>query len=145
MRLLRFAVLLLLAALTLPSSLVGSLASSPADAAELVMYRRAGCPWCAAWDREIGPVYGKTEIGRRLPVRLVALEGERPHISLASPIVYSPTFVMVDHEREIGRIEGYPGPDFFWGLLDQLVQKLPAQTPNSAVAPDQTNAASPSQ
>ena len=41
---------------------------------ELLMYRRAGCPWCAAWDREIGPVYPKTEIGRRLPVRFVDLD-----------------------------------------------------------------------
>jgi hypothetical protein len=137
MRLLRLAALLLLAATTI-------LPSAPAGAAELVMYRSAGCPWCAAWDREIGPIYGKTEIGRRLPVRLVALEGEHPHIALASRIIYSPTFVMVDHEREVGRIEGYPGPDFFWGMLEQLAQKLPAQAPDGAAAPDQTNAASPS-
>ena len=38
--------------------------ASAADALELVMFRRAGCPWCATWDREIGPIYGKTdEIG----------------------------------------------------------------------------------
>jgi hypothetical protein len=44
----------------------------------------------------------------------------------------------------VGRIEGYPGPDFFWGMLEQLAQKLPAQAPDGAAAPDQTNAASPS-
>jgi hypothetical protein len=136
MRLLRFIVPLLLAAATVLPSL-------PAGAAELVMYRSAGCPWCAAWDREIGPIYGKTEIGRRLPARLVALEGEHPRISLTSRIIYSPTFVMVDHDREVGRIEGYPGPDFFWGMLERLAQKLPEQTPDGAAAPDQTNAASP--
>jgi hypothetical protein len=75
MLLVRFLALMLAAAVLL---------GSPGYGAELVMYRRAGCPWCQAWDREIGPVYDKTEIGRRLPVRLVALEGERPPVSLSS-------------------------------------------------------------
>jgi hypothetical protein len=119
MLLVRFLALMLAAAVLL---------GSPGYGAELVMYRRAGCPWCQAWDREIGPVYGKTEIGRRLPVRLVALEGERPPVSLKSPIIYSPTFVVVEAGVELGRIEGYPGQDFFWGLLERLAQQLPLQT-----------------
>ena len=40
----------------------------PALSAELVMYRRAGCPYCQAWDREIAPAYPKTYIGKRLPL-----------------------------------------------------------------------------
>ena len=130
--------------LLLTLSLMGSFAGAPTDAAELVMYRRAGCPWCAAWDREIGPIYGKTEIGRRLPVRLVALERERPAIALTSPIIYSPTFVMVEDGREVGRFEGYPGQDFFWGLLERLAEKLPPSATDGAVSSDRTNAASPS-
>jgi hypothetical protein len=134
--------LMLLLLLALP--LIGPLPGTAADAADLVMYRRAGCPWCAAWDREIAPVYSKTDIGRRLPVRLVALEGERPPISLVSPIIYSPTFVMVEDGRELGRIEGYPGQDFFWGLLERLAEKLPPPATNGAVSSDRSNAASPS-
>ncbi len=90
------------------------------------MYRRAGCPWCAAWDREIGPVYPKTDIGRRLPVRFVDLDkpsGEQ--IFLTSPVRYTPTFVLVADRREIARLEGYPGEDFFWGQLDRLFKQLP--------------------
>ena len=48
--------------------------ATTADAFELVMFRRAGCPWCAAWDREIGPIYAKTEVGQRTPVRHVDLD-----------------------------------------------------------------------
>ena len=40
---------------------------------------------------------------------------------LVSPIRFTPTFVLVDDGREIGRIEGYPGEDFFWGLLERLL------------------------
>lgn len=97
------------------------LLGSHADAAELVMYRRAGCPWCMAWDREIGPIYGKTEIGQRIPLRQVDLHGERPNVHLKSPIIYTPTFVLVEQQRELGRIQGYPGESFFWELLDRLV------------------------
>jgi len=39
-------------------------------------------------------------------------------------LVYTPTFVLVDKGKEIGRIRGYPGEGFFWGLLQQLISKL---------------------
>jgi thioredoxin-related protein len=96
-----------------------------ADAAELLMYRREDCRWCRAWDRDVGPGYGKTDIGRMVPVRMVDVNGKRPQIALKGPILYTPTFVLVENDKEIGRIEGYPGDSFFWGLLDRLVQQLP--------------------
>ena len=42
---------------------------------------------------------------------------------MKSPVRFTPTFVLIDEEREIGRIEGYPGQEFFWGLLENLVRK----------------------
>jgi thioredoxin-related protein len=97
---------------------------STASALELVMYRRAGCPWCAAWDREIGPIYGKTDVGRRLPIRFIDLErANERKFALKSPVRFTPTFVLVDEDREIARIEGYPGEDFFWGALERLLQR----------------------
>ena len=115
MRLLRAAILILAATATLGSC---------ADAAELQMYRRAGCPWCQAWDRDVGPIYPKTDIGRQIPLRMIDLDHERPQGSLRGPIIYTPTFVLVENAREVGRIEGYPGDTFFWGLLDRLVRQL---------------------
>ena len=41
------------------------------------------------------------------------------------PVIYTPTFVLIDNGKEIGRIIGYPGEDFFWGLLNEMVGKLP--------------------
>jgi hypothetical protein len=102
--------------------------ASAADALELVMFRRAGCPWCATWDREIGPIYGKTDVGRRAPVRFIDLDrANQTTFVLRSSVRFTPTFVLVDDDREIGRIEGYPGEDFFWGLLERLLQTPPAQ------------------
>ncbi len=93
------------------------------------MFRRAGCPWCAAWDREIAPIYPKTDVGSRVPVRLIDLDhvgGMK--IVLKSPVRFTPTFVLVDEDREVGRIEGYPGEDFFWGMLERLLQTPPMKT-----------------
>ncbi len=116
------------------TALVGSMfvafATPPARAAELIMFEQAGCVWCAAFDRDIAPVYGKTEEGRRAPLR--RLESGRP---LPSDLAFiqterlTPLFVLVDKGREIGRIRGYPGDDNFWGLLGVLLKSL--DTPGS--------------
>jgi hypothetical protein len=107
------------------TALIAAAILAPAAlAAELQMYRRAGCPWCAAWDREVRPIYPKTDIGRQVPLRMLDLDRERPRITLKRPIIYTPTFVLVENDREIGRIEGYPGDAFFWGLLENLVRQL---------------------
>jgi hypothetical protein len=122
--------------------LVALVAQGAATAAELVMYRAPGCPWCAAWDREIGPIYPKTETGRRAPLRMAGIEtAKTDHVALQRPVRYSQTFVLVDDgHREIGRIEGYTGEDFFWGLLEQLVLKLPSpDTTGEAPQPSVTS------
>lgn len=98
------------------------LAAHPAAAAELVMYRSPGCPYCAAWDRAIGPTYPKSDLGRRAPLRHVDVAARGgPAVALKSPVRFTPTFVLVQDGRELGRIEGYPGEDFFWGLLERLM------------------------
>lgn len=99
--------------------------ATAATPAELLMLRRAGCPWCAAWDRAIGPVYEKTEIGRSLPLRMVDLDSADLPPGLARAVRYTPSFILMADGHEIGRIEGYPGEDFFWGVLEKLVRSRP--------------------
>ncbi len=96
--------------------------ASPLAAAELVMFERDGCIWCARWDREVGQVYAATAEGRTAPLRRVNV-GARPvdEPALASPVRYTPTFVLIDKGREIGRITGYMGDDAFWGLLGKML------------------------
>ncbi len=104
----------------------------PARAAELLMFETRACPWCAAWHKEVGPGYPKSTEGQRAPLRRLDLaDTAKAGITFATPITASPTFVLVDKGREIGRITGYPGPDFFWGLLAQLVAKLEPQAGRS--------------
>src|SRR5258707_3097518 len=93
-----------------------------ADAAELVMYRRDGCPWCAKWDREIGPIYPKTEFNQQAPLRLINLDHDRDLPIKHGAIRYTPTFVLVENGKEVARMEGYPGEDYFWPRLTNLFQ-----------------------
>lgn len=97
-----------------------------AVAAELVMFEEAGCPWCRRWHSEVGPGYGKSSEGQRAPLRVVDIHETRPNdLSFIKGIRATPTFVLVEGGREIGRITGYPGADFFWGLLGQMIERLP--------------------
>jgi thioredoxin-related protein len=108
-------------------SIAISFGVSSAWAAELVMFRRAGCPYCQTWDRVIGSVYPKTDLGRQFPLRMVDLDRDPPmQAKLARTVRFTPTFVLVEDGREIGRIEGYPGEEFFWGLLEKLGRSLPS-------------------
>ncbi len=101
--------------------------SPNARAAELVMFEQAGCEWCEVFNREIAPVYGKTEEGLRAPLRRVdTAQRLPPDLAFIDTERLTPLFVLVDRGREIGRIRGYPGEDHFWGLLGVLLKKLDA-------------------
>ena len=93
---------------------------------ELVYVREIGCPWCKAFDERIGPIYPRSAEGKRAPIREIYKRDEAlKAYRLATPVIYSPTFILTVDRAEIGRIEGYPGEDFFWGRLDRLLDKLP--------------------
>ncbi|HEY5379665.1 MAG TPA: transcriptional regulator [Pseudolabrys sp.] len=104
-----------------------ALSVSSARAAELVMFQQAGCQWCEVFNREIAPIYGKTEEGLRAPLRRVDTSRPLPpDLAFVKVERLTPLFVLVDGSREIGRIRGYPGEENFWGLLGALLKKLDA-------------------
>lgn len=107
-----------------PAFLAMTLACGSAPAAELMMVERTGCPYCARWQREIGPIYGKTEESAKAPLKVVQLEDGQPRVALSAPVRFTPTFLLIDGEREIGRITGYMNDESFWGLLDMLLNRL---------------------
>lgn len=94
----------------------------PVLAAELLMFEREGCVWCARWNRDVGPVYAKTPEGQAAPLRRVDLDRTaNPESAVMKPVRYTPTFVLIDNGREVGRITGYIGEDAFWGLLGKML------------------------
>lgn len=92
---------------------------------ELIMFDQVGCPWCARWQKDVGFVYSQTYEGKRAPLRRLDMFGKRPpSLAFIKGIKYSPTFVLIDGKREIGRIIGYPGEAHFYVQLSQLLDKV---------------------
>src|SRR4051794_3442788 len=99
-----------------------ALAAAGAHAAELVMFEQKGCVWCQRFDRDIAPAYEKTDEGKHAPLRRVDIaKPQPPDLAFVRRERFTPVFVLVDNGREFGRIRGYPGDTFFWGLLAGLV------------------------
>lgn len=96
----------------------------------LLMAEEDGCYWCAKWNEEIGTAYPKTIEGKTAPLKRYDLRLEKPDVAFKSRVRFTPTFVLVKDGKEMGRIEGYPGEDFFWPLLTQLLKraKIPLDT-----------------
>ena len=89
------------------------------------MFERDGCVWCQRWNREIGPVYDKTDEAKVLPLRRIDVDRDKATgVTLESPVRWTPTFVVIDDGREIARIVGYSSDESFWGLLGKLAAKL---------------------
>ena len=97
---------------------------SRAEATELLMFHEEGCPWCEAWEEQIGTVYPKTEEAVRAPLRRIDISEDLPEdLKDLRPVNFTPTFIVFDRGKEVGRIPGYPGEDFFWFLLGEILDK----------------------
>ena len=114
----------------LACAMIVTLAGAGARATELIVFEQAACPWCLAFDKEVGVTYNKTEEGRRAPLRRVDIFGPLPaDLSFVQVERFTPVFVLVDNGREIGRIRGYGGRESFWMQLYKLMQKLEPSRP----------------
>ena len=89
----------------------------------LLMVEEDGCYWCAKWNEEIAHIYPKTVEGRTAPLQRYDLYRDTPDVVFDKRVQFTPTFILVKDGREVGRIEGYPGEDFFWGLLTKMFEQ----------------------
>ncbi|ALG90695.1 hypothetical protein JT55_11835 [Rhodovulum sp. NI22] len=94
----------------------------------LLMVEQQGCAYCIMWEKQIGPIYPKTSEGRAAPLRKESLRALPDDITLRSKPQFTPTFILLRDGVELRRIEGYPGEDFFWGLLGKMLENQPEWT-----------------
>ena len=88
--------------------------------AVLLMVDERGCIYCARWDRDVAEGYLASAEGRFAP--LVRRRIGHPDLAFLPGLRYTPTFIVLVEGREIGRIEGYRGADFFWGQIETLLR-----------------------
>ncbi|MFZ5964950.1 thioredoxin fold domain-containing protein [Thalassococcus sp. BH17M4-6] len=89
---------------------------------QLVMVEQPGCVYCERWDEEISEAYPKTREGQHAPLLRADLRTGPPDgIEYDRRVNFTPTFILVEDGTELARIEGYPGADFFWGVLSMML------------------------
>lgn len=94
-------------------------------AAELVVFESTTCEWCEVWHEEVGETYSKTSEARLATLRRIDIDDGIPeNLSNIANVQFTPTFVLVEDGKELGRIVGYPGESFFWQLLSQLLNRI---------------------
>lgn len=107
--------------------------SNLARAAELVMMEQTACEWCEQWHSEIGSIYAKTDEAKRASLRIVNIHDPWPQdLEGIRKAHFTPTFVVVEEGVEIGRLRGYAGDEFFWFLLNEILDKLPENSQTTA-------------
>jgi len=96
----------------------------PANAAQLINLEKDGCSWCERWHQVIGLIPDNTPESKYTPLRRVDVhEGLPNDLSFAVKGGYTPTFILIDDDRETGRIRDYSGEESSCGLLVKMIQK----------------------
>lgn len=89
------------------------------------MFELGTCIVCAVWNDAVGETYAETFLGSRAPLRRVDLIKPRTEdLKHIAGVRGTPTFVLLDEGREIGRIVGYANPDGFWNELRALLVRM---------------------
>ncbi|MBM1220231.1 hypothetical protein JQU17_08725 [Ponticoccus sp. SC2-23] len=90
----------------------------------LLMIEEAGCIYCQRWKQEVGPEFPITPEGQAAPIKMIDIRSDEiDTYDLSSRPRLTPTFILVQNKVELDRIEGYPGEDFFWGLLGLMLER----------------------
>ena len=87
---------------------------------KLIFITSDHCPFCVAWEREVGQIYDKSPYGEQAPLFRVDFGDHLSVLSDASDqVAGTPTFLILTDGQEIGRIQGYQSSEmFFWALSE---------------------------
>lgn len=97
-------------------------ACSPAAAAEnqLIMVTSDHCPYCQAWELDVGKIYDESPYALSLPLTRVEIGSKIPGgVTLQKPVVGTPTFLIIYKGEEIDRQNGYSDAELFWWWLSE--------------------------
>ncbi|MAB03957.1 MAG: hypothetical protein CL688_05120 [Candidatus Puniceispirillum sp.] len=106
----------------LATSIAGAWPVKAADSrGQLVMITSSHCPWCEAFEDDVGKGYDLTEEALIYPLRrhdfYKAMPDDLAHLT---PATMTPTFIVVRDGAEVGRIIGYPGAELFWWRISEF-------------------------
>ena len=89
------------------------------DSPVLIYIYSPECGACRQFDREVGPIYSKTDESVALPLERVLIDDwqadQHQLVDCASAeVIGTPTFLQIQDCRELDRITGYSDAELFW-------------------------------
>ncbi|MGE0055477.1 MAG: thioredoxin fold domain-containing protein [Hyphomicrobium sp.] len=100
--------------------------ASQNDNMELVVMEAPGCIYCTLFRRDVLPAYESSPKAKELPIRFVDINDEAADaLGIDYPVDIVPTFVVLKNNKEVGRIPGYTGPEFFFHTINYLLSTAP--------------------
>lgn len=92
---------------------------------QLVILEAPGCSYCNLFRRYVVPAYTASPRSREIPLRFVDLNDEAfAQLGLSEPVDLVPTAVLLQNNREVGRVRGYLGPENFFHAINHLLAKV---------------------
>ena len=93
------------------------------DVLELVVFEVDGCKYCEVFRRDVLPAYLLSPRSSEVPIRFIDLSDGVGRLSLDTPVEIVPTVVLVNNNRETGRISGYSGVENFFQSMRYLLTR----------------------
>ena len=89
------------------------------DSPVLIYIYSPECGACRQFDREVGPIYSKTDESLVLPLERVLIDDWQANrhqlVECASTeVIATPTFLQIRNCQELDRITGYSDAELFW-------------------------------
>ncbi len=105
-------------ATSIPLRACGDAAAS-SDSPVLIYIYSPECGACRQFDREVGPIYDKTDESLALPLERVWIDDWQASrhrlVECASvDVIGTPTFLQIRDCQELDRITGYSDAELFW-------------------------------
>ena len=98
----------------------------PTSNLELIVMEAEGCTYCDLFRRDVLPSYQASERAKDMPIRFLDInDATAEELGLDSPVDIVPTFVVLKDHKEVGRIPGYVGPEFFFHSINHLISSAP--------------------
>lgn len=92
---------------------------------QIVVFEAPGCLHCNLFRRYVLPAYSASPRSREIPLRFLDLnEVDADQLGLDTAIDLVPTAVLLQNNREVGRIPGYVGPENFFHAVSHLLARV---------------------
>ncbi len=89
---------------------------------QMIMITDKNCIFCIAWEKEIGEIYPKSDIGKKYPIIRIEIKDIKQSDQIKyEKVKVTPTFIFLSNNKEKGRIYGFSNPEMFWWRIDEIL------------------------